>query len=116
VLEHISARFFAFSAFFRAHFHHRVIRELRTFVAAAFAAIGTRCADEVAERALTGNDARSRAARSCTILAGLQRLEVVLFAIREKFGAMAATGIAAAGAIVARFRARHEALVVKRSS
>jgi len=35
-----------------------------------------------------------------------------LFAIREKFGAMAATGIAAAGAIVARFRARHEALVV----
>src|SRR5687768_10740537 len=62
VLEHIAAGFFALAAFLGALLHHRVVLEFLAGVAAAFAGVDARDANQVAEGPALGDDRRSRAA------------------------------------------------------
>src|SRR5262249_35376536 len=90
-----------------AFLHHLVALVLVTFIAAPFTGVGTGGTDQVRKRPGLGGDAGGGPAKGRAILAGLERLEGLLLAVRDQLGAMGSAAVAGQGGLPARLRALH---------
>src|SRR5262249_54101729 len=83
VFEHLAARVLAATAFLGAGVHYFIRRMDVAGLPAADEGLGAAVANDGGERAAAGDNLRRGAARARTILACVQRLQVVAFAIGE---------------------------------
>lgn len=106
MLQHVATRLFAPATFFGAASHHFVLGMLLARFAASGASLSARFTNRVGERSAARDDGRGGGAVRGAVLAGVERVEVLLVPLGNHVGAVRCASVAHSLTVVAGLGAR----------